>query len=80
MTNFEKVFGNTVELAGDSRSALKGADCAIVMTEWDEFRKLKAKDYSAYMRTPNLVDARRIYQPEDYKELNLVGVGLGPRQ
>jgi len=64
----------------DSRSALKGADCAIVMTEWDEFRKLKAKDYAAHMRAPNLVDARRLYQPEGYRELNLVGIGLGPRQ
>ncbi len=80
MSNVEKVFGDAVELAGDPQSALKGADCAIVMTEWDEFRKLKAKDYLAHMRTPNLVDARRLYQPEDYRELNLVGIGLGPRK
>jgi UDPglucose 6-dehydrogenase len=80
MPSFEHVFGNTIELAKNPHAALKGADCAIVMTEWDEFKRLKAKDYVGYMREPNLVDARRIYRPEEYKQLNLVGIGLGPSQ
>lgn len=78
MTSFENVFGNTIELAENPHNAIKAADCAIVMTEWDEFRKLKAKDYVAFMKAPNVIDARRVYPPEDYKELNLVGIGLGP--
>ena len=77
MPSFGNVFGNVIELAKDPHTALKGADCAIVMTEWDEFRRLKAKDYLAYMREPNVVDARRIYNPDEYDQLNLVGIGLG---
>src|SRR5207249_4652033 len=77
MLNFESAFGNTIELAKNPHTALKGADCAIVMTEWDEFKKLKAEDYLANMREPNVIDARRIYKPEDYERLNLVGIGLG---
>jgi UDPglucose 6-dehydrogenase len=52
MPNFENVFGNIVEYAKSPHIALKGAECAIVMTEWDEFKKLKAKDYIAYMKQP----------------------------
>ncbi|HVH15544.1 MAG TPA: UDP-glucose/GDP-mannose dehydrogenase family protein [Candidatus Angelobacter sp.] len=77
MPNFENLFGNIIELAKSPQSALKGAECAIVMTEWDEFKKLKAKDYLAYMSEPNVIDARRIYRPEQYRELNLLGIGLG---
>jgi UDPglucose 6-dehydrogenase len=77
MPNFESVLGDGIELAPDTRAALKGSDCAIVMTEWDEFRKLRAKDYIAYMRTPNLVDARRIYNPKEFSALKLLGIGLG---
>jgi UDPglucose 6-dehydrogenase len=77
MPGFQQVFGNTIELARNPHAALKGADCAIVMTEWDEFKRIKAKDYVGYMREPNLVDARRIYRPEKYGQLNLVGIGLG---
>jgi UDPglucose 6-dehydrogenase len=77
MSSFKRVFGNTIELAKDPRSALKGADCAIVMTEWDQFRRLKAKDYIAQMRKPVLVDARRIYDPADFSELKFAGIGFG---
>jgi UDP-glucose/GDP-mannose dehydrogenase family, UDP binding domain len=65
----ERVFGDTVELAKDPHSALRGPDCAIVMTEWDEFRRLKAKDYIAQMRKPVLVDARRFYNPAEFSDL-----------
>src|SRR6266487_164567 len=58
--------------------ALMGADCAITMTEWNHIRKLEAKDFQAYMKTPNIVDARRIYNPEELSGLNYVSIGLGP--
>ncbi len=77
VSSFENVFGNTIELAENRYTALKEADCAIVMTEWDEFKKLKARDYIANMREPNVIDARRIYRPEEFEQLNLVAIGLG---
>ncbi len=77
MPNFENVFGNTVELAKNPHDALKGADCVIIMTEWDEFRKLKPKDFVAYMKTPNIVDARRLYNPGEFSEVRLSAIGLG---
>ncbi len=48
------------------------------MTEWDEFRNLGPKDFHALMRVPNVLDARRIYDPDEFGELNFAGVGLGP--
>ncbi len=75
--NARQIFQDNIEYAQDPSSALKDADCCISMTEWSEFKKLKAKDYQASMRTPNLIDTRRIYNPKDFKELNFVGVGLG---
>ena len=77
MPSFERVFGNSIELAANPRIALKEADCAILMTEWDEFRKLRAKDYISNMRTPNLVDARRIYNSDEFSGTNFAGIGLG---
>jgi hypothetical protein len=32
------------------------------------------------MRTPNLVDARRIYDPEKFRDLDLQAIGLGPNK
>ena len=71
------VFGKTVQVVQDVSTALKGADCAITVTEWDQFGKLKASDYLGLMRTPNLVDARRVYNPSKFVKLNFAAIGLG---
>jgi len=78
VSNARKLFADSIEFAEDTHSALKGADCCIVMTEWDEFRKLTPADYLAQMKTPNVVDARRVYDPEKFAKTNFTGVGLGP--
>jgi UDPglucose 6-dehydrogenase len=75
--NTQKQLAEQIGYAEDPYSALKGADCAIIMTEWDQLRKLKSKDFRAYMKTPNIVDARRIYDPDEFSQLNYVAVGLG---
>ncbi|OLB68189.1 hypothetical protein AUI06_11640 [archaeon 13_2_20CM_2_52_21] len=78
--NARKQLGETVEFAADEQLALKSADCCIVMTEWGQFEKLQTKDFLALMRTPNLVDARRLYNPDRYGALNFAAIGFGARQ
>ena len=75
--NTKKQIQVQIDYADDPQSTLKGADCAIIMTEWDQFRKLKAKDFQAYMKTPNIVDARRIYDPDAFSDLSYVAIGVG---
>jgi UDPglucose 6-dehydrogenase len=76
--NAKKALSDQIDYAENPRSTLKGADCAVIMTEWDQFRKLKPQDFLAYMKTPNVVDGRRIYDPDKFKQLNYVAIGLGP--
>jgi UDPglucose 6-dehydrogenase len=76
--NAKKTLSDQIEYAENPRATIKGADCAVIMTEWDQFRKLKPEHFRAYMKTPNIVDARRIYDPEDFRELNYAAIGLGP--
>ena len=76
--NTKKQIQSQIDYAEDPQSTLKGADCAIIMTEWDQFQKLKPKDFQAFMSTPNIVDARRIYTSEEFRELNYAAIGVGP--
>ncbi|HEV2119173.1 MAG TPA: UDP-glucose/GDP-mannose dehydrogenase family protein [Candidatus Bathyarchaeia archaeon] len=80
IANTKKQLADQIEYAENPRAALKEADCAIIMTEWDELRKLEAKDFKAQMKTPNLVDARRIYDPGAFSDLNYVAIGVGPKR
>src|SRR6266568_2090000 len=75
--NTKRQLTNQISYAEDPHSVLKGADCAIIMTEWDQFQKLKPKDFQSFMNTPNIVDARRIYDSDEFKELNYAAIGLG---
>ncbi len=72
-----RALGDEVEFAADPKAALAEADCCIVITEWDEFRALKAEDFTATMRSPNLVDARRLYRPEELDGVRVLAIGRG---
>jgi UDPglucose 6-dehydrogenase len=77
MPNTKRQLSDQIDYAENVHSALKGADCAIIMTEWDQFRQLVPKDFQTYMKTPNIVDARRILDPKQYAQLNYLAIGTG---
>jgi len=54
-----------VEYAADPYDALKGADAAVLVTEWDVFRALDLARVKALLASPILVDLRNIYDPAD---------------
>ena len=57
---------------------INNADCCILITEWEEFKKLTPEDFSQNMRQPILIDGRRIYNPQNFgKKLEFAAIGLG---
>ena len=50
---------------------LTGADIAVVITEWNEFRALTPRQYLDAMRGTTLVDLRNIYRPSDMRRAGL---------
>ena len=50
---------------------LTGADIAVVITEWNEFRALTPVQYLDAMRGTTLVDLRNIYRPSDMRRAGL---------
>jgi UDPglucose 6-dehydrogenase len=53
-----------VAYAEDAYDALKGADCLVFLTEWNEFRSLDWARVKALMPGRVVVDLRNIYKPE----------------
>lgn len=54
-----------VQWAEDAYGALAGADCALILTEWNEFRMLNLSRVCKSMKAPVLVDLRNIFNAED---------------
>jgi UDPglucose 6-dehydrogenase len=76
--NAKSIFGNKIEYASSVIGCLKDADCCIIVTEWEEFKKLKPEDFTQNMRQPILIDGRRIYNSEEFSQkLKFVAIGLG---
>jgi UDPglucose 6-dehydrogenase len=51
-----------IEYARSAYEAADGADCLVIITEWNEFRSLDLKRLKKSMKTPALVDLRNIYK------------------
>ena len=59
--------GDKIIYANSIEEALKESECALLITEWDDFAALTPDDFKKHMKTPNLVDGRRLY---DYDKFN----------
>lgn len=76
--NAKKIFGEKIKYASSAMECIKNADCCIIVTEWDEFKKIKPEHFIKYMRNAAIVDGRRIYNPEEYsKKLKIEFIGYG---
>jgi UDPglucose 6-dehydrogenase len=74
----KKILKERIKYASSAIECLKKADCAILVTEWKEFKRLKPEDFAQNMRKPILIDGRRMYDPGKFsKKLRYVGIGLG---
>jgi UDPglucose 6-dehydrogenase len=79
MDGARRELGGSARYYEDSLDCIDGADAAIVMTAWDEFKRLKPGDFAASMRTPVLFDARRLYDAGEYRvgALKFMAIGRG---
>ena len=69
--------GAKIAFAEDAYDAAKGADCAVLVTEWNELRSLDLKRLARAMKKPLLCDLRNVYEPEEAQAAGLRYVGVG---
>jgi UDPglucose 6-dehydrogenase len=76
--------GATIEalgatVVGSAAEAVAGADAAVVVTEWNEFRALLDPAISASMRRPLLIDGRNMLEPRKAAEAGFEYESIGRR-
>jgi len=57
--------------------ACDGADCVILMTEWNEYRALDLEKIKSLMKKPVFVDLRNVYEPSALRNLGFEYTGVG---
>jgi len=61
----------------DPYDVANGCDALVVLTEWEQFKKLDLNKVKRLMRAPILIDGRNIFDPEKMKGLGFIYRSIG---
>ncbi|CDL00936.1 UDP-glucose 6-dehydrogenase (UDP-Glc dehydrogenase) (UDP-GlcDH) (UDPGDH) [Magnetospirillum gryphiswaldense MSR-1 v2] len=61
----------------DAYTTLAGADCLVIVTEWNEFRALNLSKVKAALKSPVVVDLRNVYDPVEMQEAGFTYISIG---
>jgi UDPglucose 6-dehydrogenase len=73
----QRLIGNSIEYTTNIRQALKGADFAVIATEWDQIKHLPLNTYADYMKKPIVLDGRNCYSLKDMGRYPITYVSIG---
>lgn len=71
------IFKKKVTYCSSAQDALKNAEAALILTEWEEFKNLDLKKVKRLMKHPIIFDGRNIFDPQDMilKGFKYISVG-----
>jgi UDPglucose 6-dehydrogenase len=74
--NAKKILNHpSIEFYKNKIETLKNTDALILMTDWEEFKKVKPKEIKKY--TKIVIDTRNIWDKEKFKKVGLTYEGIG---
>ncbi len=76
MDKMKQVFPD-IEYCNSPYEVAKGADCLLILTEWDEFKKMNIKKIKTLMTHPVIIDGRNIFDPEKMRKLGVIYKSIG---
>ena len=66
-----------VQYCEDEYDAARGSDALVVVTEWNQFRRLDMDRLKQLMREPNIIDLRNLYEPEAMRSAGFKYLAMG---
>jgi len=60
--------------------AAKGADCLVIVTDWNEFKRPNFEKLLTLMKSPIIFDGRNLYSLDHMKKMNFEYIGMGRRR
>jgi UDPglucose 6-dehydrogenase len=66
-----------IEYGKDAYDVARGADALVLVTEWNQFRRLDLQRIKGLLKSPVFVDLRNVYDPDQMKRLGFHYCGIG---
>jgi UDPglucose 6-dehydrogenase len=76
MDRARAVFPN-INYNSDPYEVARGADALLVLTEWEQFRRLDWKRVRKEMARPLVIDARNMLRPAEMRDLGFEYLSFG---
>ncbi len=73
----KKILPEDIEYVSSAYEAADGADCVVLMTEWNQYRALDLDKLRGLMREPVFIDLRNVYDPEIMRRFGFSYTGVG---
>jgi UDPglucose 6-dehydrogenase/GDP-mannose 6-dehydrogenase len=70
--------GVAMETTDDWRDSLAACDAVVVATKWPEYAALTHPDQVRQIQGKTIVDARRMFRPEDFPDASYLTIGRRP--
>ncbi len=64
-------------LASSKEAALEGADIAVILTEWQEFKTMDVQAVAEQTSSKTIVDLRNLFNPADMADLGVQYISIG---
>lgn len=79
MENARAILGDGVNYAETAEKACDGADIAVILTEWDEFKQLDLQKLKRIMKTPQILDLRNMLNAQQVRDNGFIYTCVGMR-
>jgi UDPglucose 6-dehydrogenase len=76
MENAKEVLGD-VRYCKDPYEVARDADCLLLLTEWEEFKRLDFEKIKSLMRQPILIDGRNLFDPGLLRSIGFIYRSIG---
>ena len=76
----EMIFGNKITYAKSAYAALEDADCMLLLTEWNEFRRPDFDRIKSLLKEPVIFDGRNQYDAKRLAQRGFEYYSIGKKQ
>lgn len=77
MPKAKELLPATVSYGATIEEALQGADAAVILTDWDDFKAVDPSTYKRTLRFPIVVDGRNLYDLDDMRNAGVTYLSVG---
>jgi len=76
MDNIKQIFPD-IELCQGPYQVAQGSDALVIVTDWDEFKKMDLRKIKRLLNQPVIIDGRNIFDPGEMEKLGFTYQGVG---